>query len=283
LATASQRASIALDAKTMALRDHLSKQARSATSPMDIIRLCMEFTSARLNGSLACADTASAVDISIVSGLAHTMRGKDDRGRRHPAFIKRAFARILMHGGPAVHNYVSGMLLGPSLSTTRRELRNARGDDLSIWDESRFKTGADILQDMGLADAPCILTEDSTALVPHADVCVRVEALQNGDKQHVVVMVGLVGGAIVFRNMEDVHAFKASMSEALQGEARHVTTHRHHTSLHCFTCTCLFLSWRVRQLYLWWCGYKMGVRTLTTPRRLERDGVKLVTGSTKQA
>jgi hypothetical protein len=113
---------------------------------------------------------------------------------------KHFYAILLLHGGPRIHEFVSSALLGPSVTTTQRFLREHKTGTIYDWGKGLFHTAAGILCDMGLKDAPCIIVEDGTALNSRYDV-VRYK-----DK---VVLFGASTGPIVFKAVHDLEEFHA--------------------------------------------------------------------------
>jgi hypothetical protein len=113
---------------------------------------------------------------------------------------KHFYGVLLLHGGPRIHNFVASALLGPSLETTRRFLREHKTGEVYDWGKGLFHTAADILFAMGLKEAPCIVVEDGTALTGRYDV------VAYKDK---VVLFGASSGPLVFRTLQDVEDFHA--------------------------------------------------------------------------
>jgi hypothetical protein len=126
------------------------------------------------------------------------------RGRRHRHVtedMKLFFARILLHGGPHIHDLVGTAVLGPSLSTTRRRLAKFKKGKMYEWSPDRFEEVNLVLDGLGLTGAPCMLVEDGTALEKHFDV------VRRADK---VVFIGAASpSSFDFKSVADFQAFRA--------------------------------------------------------------------------
>jgi hypothetical protein len=128
-------------------------------------------------------------------------RCTDYTNKRRPvsSTMKLFFSRLLLHGGPHIHDIVSNTMYGPSLATTRSFLRGFRTYQFYNWSVDRFMTAAHVLECLDLKDAPCILAEDGTALERHFDVI----TLKNS-----VVLLGAARCAMYsFLTMEDLASF----------------------------------------------------------------------------
>lgn len=189
--------------------DACFKLAIAARTTSDFAYLCEHMLRARDMGAFEQAGSDELVIKSVLQGVA-LGPNRDERGRRHDPALKAVFANILLYGGPRVHDYVSGLWRGPSIATTRRTLTEYAGDNrLYMWDSQRADEVATSLAAFDLAEAPCIMAEDATALIPHASGVVR-----KVDKRHVVQLVGTVGGPVAFRTWDDIEEFKTVVLSA---------------------------------------------------------------------
>ena len=141
----------------------------------------------------------------MMESMVDAMKVNNLKGRKIGEEVKQFYAELLIHGGPQLHDYVSRAFMGPHLSTTRNFLNEFRTGTFYKWEAKRFTTATNILGKFGLKDAPCILAEDGTAIVPHLDVILH--------KDH-IVLLGTLDGAIEFHTIEDVQAFSSSNTSA---------------------------------------------------------------------
>jgi hypothetical protein len=173
-----------------ATRD-LSSQFGKSTSNSDLLR----FLGTLEKKAFELPTIAPGIVKCIVDALI--------RGRRHRQVseeIKLFFSRILLHGGPQIHDQVSAAVLGPHLSTTRRRIRKFKKGKIYEWSPDRFEEVETILMGLNLKHAPCMLTEDGTALEKHFDVVRRAD---------VVVLIGAAAqSSYEFKTTADFEAFR---------------------------------------------------------------------------
>lgn len=187
----------------------LERTARDVTGPEGLADVCDLFWRSRAEGMFQQFGAPSLVVGSILEGIHRGSRTARAHGRRHSLAMKNVFLKILTHGGPKLHSFMSRLLKGPSLKTTQRDLSRIKegSRELCLWEEARAVEVAGILRAWQLLDAPCILAEDGTALFPHADSVLR-RVGEGEDAGHEVLLVGTVDGPLRFRTMEDVEGLR---------------------------------------------------------------------------
>lgn len=128
-----------------------------------------------------------------------------NKGRRLSNTTKRFYTVLLQQGGSMLHDWVSEFLCGPSLSTTHRFMRSGNLPDSLGLTDKHIDCAVTLLKQWGLLGAPCLLSEDGTALQVRLDAILR----GNKDNKH-IVLFGLNGGSVV---ITDVKQFKRVVME----------------------------------------------------------------------
>lgn len=80
------------------------------------------------------------------------------------------YNNILHYGGPIAHNFLSKLLLGPDVRTTRRQRLGVDFEFKTGFVDSAFALAAKILDAYGLRGCPLLLAEDGTALQIRVDL-----------------------------------------------------------------------------------------------------------------
>jgi hypothetical protein len=108
---------------------------------------------------------------------------------------KHFYTTLLQQGGPMLHNWVSDFFAGPALSTTRL-FRSSAGlpDSLGLTPE-HLDFAVDVLKRWDLLGAPCLLSEDGTALQ------IRLDAVLRGQQ---IVLFGINGGSVVISSLQQL-------------------------------------------------------------------------------
>jgi hypothetical protein len=175
--------------ETIAATQQLSGQLHKANSISDLVKFL---------GTLENTKELPSVAPGIIKCIADSLL----RGRRHRQVseeIKLFFARVLLHGGPQIHDQVSAAVLGPHVSTTRRLIRTLKKGKIYEWSPDRFEEVDTILTGLSLKHAPCMLVEDGTALEKHFDVVRRTNK---------VVLIGAASqSSYEFKTTTDFDAF----------------------------------------------------------------------------
>lgn len=91
------------------------------------------------------------------------------------------YNNILHYGGPIAHEFLSRLLLGPDVSTTRRQRMELLFEFMTGFIESAFVIAKQILHAYGLTGCPLLAAEDGTALQ------IRVDLDFNAEKREVIV------------------------------------------------------------------------------------------------
>ena len=80
------------------------------------------------------------------------------------------YTNILHYGGPIAHEFLSRLLLGPDVRTTRRMRADFQYDFKIGFCSSGFALAKRILDAYGLTGCPVLLVEDGTALQMRIDL-----------------------------------------------------------------------------------------------------------------
>jgi hypothetical protein len=175
------------------VKEQVRKSAATASTRSQVKDLFATIKDANANGTFNEVGQATEVVHTLLNGLAGPQRQA-----RFSQEMKHFYSTLLLHGGPQIHDFVSELLHGPSLSTTRSYLQWGKTGKLYEYGPDRFKLGATILNEMGLQDAPCLLVEDGTALITHFDV------VQYKDR---VVLFGASKGPLQFASANQAREF----------------------------------------------------------------------------
>lgn len=123
-----------------------------------------------------------------------------ESGRRHRVLSGNSrmfFAQLYQTSDTVTLNYVADLLQGPSVSTIQRAFRKYLPNVKMVLglDDMLIKHAADTLKDWKLGDAPCVISEDGTALQQRLDV-MEVDGK--------VRVFGLSGGSFDVTSLEEV-------------------------------------------------------------------------------
>lgn len=132
--------------------------------------------------------------VELLQAVADAMKS----GRRHRRLtpVMQAFySKLLVHGGQQVHDFVSSVLLGPDVRTTRRLTKGPMSEFMLGIKSEFFKEVRKLMCHWGIQDAPVFIGEDATALQP------RLDTLVEGD--HLYVM-GFTGGKLEIKSKADL-------------------------------------------------------------------------------
>lgn len=91
--------------------------------------------------------------------------------------------------------FISDVLFGPSLKVLQKKKQNFPSPDFLDISDENFKFAGHLLQKWGLRDAPCVISEDGTALQARVDI----QATRGQ-----VRVFGLCGGSFVVTSVEDL-------------------------------------------------------------------------------
>ena len=80
------------------------------------------------------------------------------------------YTNILHHGGALAHQFLSKVLLGPDVTTTRRQRLQLEYDFKIGFHSAGFALAKSILDAYGLTGCPLLLVEDGTALQIRIDL-----------------------------------------------------------------------------------------------------------------
>jgi hypothetical protein len=165
------------------------QMARLMQTERDIPEFLKQLQDAHRKGELAdrkaLMEVLQSVAISLKSGR---------RNRRLTPVMKSFYARLLIHGGPQIHDFVSSVLEGPHARTTRRFTKGPLTEYILGLKVEFVAAARHILGHWGISDAPILVGEDATALQP------RLDTIQEGGKLYVM---GYTGGRLEIKSKDD--------------------------------------------------------------------------------
>ena len=132
----------------------------------------------------------TGVAVDIIGGMAKALM----TGRQKRVYTKNEkafYSMLLSYGGPMLHKFVSLNLLGASIDTSRRVLRNKPKLHFNSFD-SNIKAVVDIMKMYNCLDMPFLLGEDGTAIKK----CLEVTADKEFFEAEKVIVYGLSGGPV---------------------------------------------------------------------------------------
>jgi hypothetical protein len=121
---------------------------------------------------------------------------------------KQFYVTLYQHGGSALHDWVSSLFLGPARSTTTAEKARAPYPfGLGLLD-THFANVKTMLDKWKLSDAPCIVSEDGTAIQMRLDIV---------ERDSKILVFGLSGGSFEVKSLADlkIAATKRSLASTL--------------------------------------------------------------------
>jgi hypothetical protein len=144
-------------------------------------------------------DILTGISTALVSG---------GKGRQLSDSELQFYCMLKNYGGRFIHDLVSSNLLGPHWRTTQRRFGFLVPDVYFHVTAGGFKYANSVLKAFGVADAPCIISEDGTALAKSLDVVVE---------GHNVFLYGVVGGRVQIHSVEEVrwHVIQKGLASTL--------------------------------------------------------------------
>ena len=95
---------------------------------------------------------------------------QDRKHRIQSLGTRLLYTNILHYGGPIAHEFLSRLLLGPDLRTTRRHRALFEFEFKIGFDSTCFDNAKRLLDAYGLTSCPLLLVEDGTALQMRIDL-----------------------------------------------------------------------------------------------------------------
>jgi hypothetical protein len=132
--------------------------------------------------------------IEVLKSVADALKN----GRKHRKLspvMKSFYGRLLVHGGPLLHNFVSQIFLGPHTRRTRAFTKGTLSDYMLGLKIEFLQVVRKILTNWGIQDAPVVLGEDATALQS------RLDAIVEGGSCFVM---GFTGGKLEIKSIDDL-------------------------------------------------------------------------------
>lgn len=133
--------------------------------------------------------------VDILNGVGEALN-KGTKNRVLSKCQKVFYQTLLTHGGPRVHDFVSDVLLGPHVRTTKRQRNKHSMFFHSGISKDVFEYAAGLLKEYGLEGAPCFIAEDATALQS------RLEAVLLNKTD--VIIIGSCKGVLKVHCIDDV-------------------------------------------------------------------------------
>ena len=110
---------------------------------------------------------------------------------------RQFYTTVIRSGGHMLHDWVSKLFHGPSASTTHRHTAQFDYPYMLGINDKFFDVVATLLDRWGLAKAPCIISEDGTALQMRLDITFR---------DGLIFVFGLSGGSFTVATVADLQA-----------------------------------------------------------------------------
>lgn len=174
------------------------------------------------------------------------------RSRTLSRSTKIVYMTILRNGGPLAHNYLSQLLLGPDIRTTKRAVERFEYPLKIGFADAFFRNIKDMLCRYGLKGCPLLVSEDGTALQIRVDIDYDAGAQQ-------IFVFGLCGGSYMVTSVQQFKDLVRKRGLAtiiyvytivpLVGGAPHIPlcAFLHDDSNHSFTTDTVLTCWR----YIW--------------------------------
>ena len=173
----------------------LKKYSESVINYPKFIRNLQEaFELGQLDGHEALQD--------ILTGISTCLRNGTRRGRTLSDSEKQFYMMLLNNTSPWAHKFVSGVMLGPDLRTSK-EFRSRYGGIELGFEEDNVRQLRDTLTKYNLEDTPGKVSEDASGAIRRLDW----ETIQNSDialPKTGLKVVGFTGPPVIVQSVEEL-------------------------------------------------------------------------------